>query len=345
MTNQKKHGSKKEPIKYIDVCEECYRMEKKIDHIEARGSKFCPRHQCPVTGASGIKCSIKKKSPEELCSFHFVPVCNVAACKSRAFDNTPHCEAHSCSTRGCKKLAKPGEGWDYCNDHKCSDPDCQLPRKRILEKGALVRQSFCRKHECQTKSCTARKVTEKNYCASHCCTIESCPDERQGEPLGPLCLEHYNEKIGTDAVKNAEKAAKEKAEKELEKEKERTEKETKKAAEKRRKREEEEVLSEQSREDRRRRRFEKSPSGSSGTSYHDSSPPRSRGSDRPRVTTEKKYYFEEDDWEDDEAYRSGSSTGPGERYAGFARRRASASGLRDEYFRPAYGRGAYKPGW
>jgi hypothetical protein len=86
MTNQKKHGSKKEPIKYIDVCEECYRMEKKIDHIEARGSKFCPRRnvvvpladlfdvdvvadQCPVTGASGIKCSIKKKSPEELCSF------------------------------------------------------------------------------------------------------------------------------------------------------------------------------------------------------------------------------------------------------------------------------------
>jgi hypothetical protein len=43
MTNQKKHGSKKEPIKYIDVCEECYRIEKKIDHIEARGSKFCPR--------------------------------------------------------------------------------------------------------------------------------------------------------------------------------------------------------------------------------------------------------------------------------------------------------------
>jgi hypothetical protein len=102
------------------------------------------------------------------------------------------------------------------------------------------------------------------------------------------------------------------------------------------------MLSEQ---DRRRRRFEKSPSGSSGTSYHDSSPPRSRGSDRPRVTREKKYYFEEDDWEDDEAYRSGSSIGPGERYAGFARRRASASGLRDEYFRTAYGRGAHKPGW
>ncbi len=43
MTNYKKHGSKKEPIKYIDVCEECYMMEKKVDHIEARGSKFCPK--------------------------------------------------------------------------------------------------------------------------------------------------------------------------------------------------------------------------------------------------------------------------------------------------------------
>lgn len=43
MTNHKKHGSKKEPIKYIDVCEECYNMERRIDHIEARGSKFCPK--------------------------------------------------------------------------------------------------------------------------------------------------------------------------------------------------------------------------------------------------------------------------------------------------------------
>lgn len=43
MTNQKKHGSK--PIKYIDVCEDCYRMEKKIDHIEARGSKFCTKRK------------------------------------------------------------------------------------------------------------------------------------------------------------------------------------------------------------------------------------------------------------------------------------------------------------
>jgi hypothetical protein len=190
-----------------------------------------------------------------------------------------------------------------------------------------------------------------------CCTTDACPQERQGEPLGSLCLERkslpylpflsnllqstktanteyppdYNEKIGTDAVEKAEKATKEKVEKEA-----------KKAAEKRRKKEEEEVLSEQSREDRRRKRFDTSPSGSSGASYH--SPPRSRGSDRPRVTREKNYYYE-DDWEDDEAYRSSSSTGPGERYAGFARRRASSSGLRDEYIRAAYGRGAHKAGW
>ncbi|KAN0104239.1 hypothetical protein V8E51_009984 [Hyaloscypha variabilis] len=342
MTNYKKHGSKKEPIRYIDVCEECYMMEKKVDHIEARGSKFCPKHQCPVIGASGIKCSIKKKSQDERCSFHFVPVCNVTGCKNKAFDNTPHCEAHSCSSRGCKKAAKPGEGWDFCNDHKCSDPDCQLPRKRILEKGILIKQPFCRKHECETKSCKARKAGEKNYCASHCCTVDDCPDERQGEPLGTLCLDHYKEEIGKDAVKNAEKIAKEKAEKE----KEKAEKEAKKAAEKRRKKEEEEVLSEQSREDRRRRRYEKSPAGSSGLSYHDLSPPRSRGSDRPRVTREKKYYYEED-WEDDEAYRSSSSTGPGlgDRYAGFARRRASSGRLGDEYFRAAYGGGAHKAGW
>jgi hypothetical protein len=152
----------------------------------------------------------------------------------------------------------------------------------------------------------------------------------------------YKEEIGKDAVKNAEKIAKEKAEKE----KGKAEKEAKKAAEKRRKKEEEEVLSEQSREDRRRRRYEKSPAGSSGLSYHDLSPPRSRGSDRPRVTREKKYYYEED-WEDDEAYRSSSSTGPGlgDRYAGFARRRASSGRLGDEYFRAAYGGGAHKAGW
>ncbi len=84
MTNQRKHGTK--PIKYIDVCEECYRMEKQIDHIEARGSKFCARRtlwsspvmradadilldQCPMTGAGGIKCSMKKKTAELRCSF------------------------------------------------------------------------------------------------------------------------------------------------------------------------------------------------------------------------------------------------------------------------------------
>jgi hypothetical protein len=157
----------------------------------------------------------------------------------------------------------------------------------------------------------------------------------------------YNEKVGKDAVKNAEKTAKEKAEKEkAEKEKEKGEKEAKKAAEKRRKKEEGELLSEQSREDRRRRRYEGSPSGSSGTSYD--SPPRSRGSDRSKVTKEKKYYYEPDwDWEEDEAYRSSSSTGPGsgERYPGHARRRVSLGGLRDEYMRAAYGRGAHKGGW
>jgi len=154
-------------------------------------------------------------------------------------------------------------------------------------------------------------------------------------------ISDYKEEIGKDAVKNAERLAKEKAEKE----KEKSEKEAKKAAEKRRKKEEEEVLSEQSREDRRRRRHEKSPSGSSGLSYHDLSPPRSRGSDRPRVTREKKYYYE--DWEDDEAYRSSSSTGPGsgDRYAGFSRRRASAAGLGDDYFYATYGSGAHKAGW
>lgn len=331
MTNQKRYNSKS--VKYIDVCEECYRIEKKIDHIEARGSKFCTKHQCPVTGASGIKCSIRKKPQDERCSFHFVPVCNVPACKKEAFDNTLHCEAHSCSTRGCKRAAKPAEGWDFCDAHKCSELDCQLARKRVLEKGNLVLQPFCRKHECQTKSCKARKAADKNYCVEHCCTIETCPDERQGEPLGSLCLEHYNKKIGTDAVRLAEKEAKEKAEKEA-----------KAATEKRRKKEEEEVLSEQSREERRRKRYESSPSGSSGASYP--SPPRSRGSDRPRVMREKKYYYEED-WEDDEAYRSSSSTGPGERYAGFARRRrtGSTAGLRDEYLRGGYGRGAHKGGW
>jgi hypothetical protein len=237
---------------------------------------------------------------------------------------------------------------------------------------SLRSRLIIRLDECQTKSCTERKAADKNYCASRnsphisvirreltvldCCTIETCADERQGEPLGSLCLERmsllssiqfppsskkswsedanhitdYNEKIGADAIKNAEKEA------------EKAEKEAKKAAEKRRKKKEEEVLSEQSREDRRRKRFETSPSGSSGVSYH--SPPRSRGSDRPRVTREKKYYYE-DDWEDDEAYRSSSSTGPGDRYAGFARRRASSSGLRDEYIRAAYGRGSHKAGW
>lgn len=143
-------------------------------------------------------------------------------------------------------------------------------------------------------------------------------------------------------MKNAEKAAKEKAEKEA---KEKAEKEAKKAAEKRRKKEEEEVLSEQSYEDRRRRyRGEHSPSNRSGSSYH--SPPRSRGSDGSRVTREKRYYFEEDDW-DDEAYRSSSSTGPGsgERYPGHARRRASSSGLRGDFYGAAYGRGSHKAGW
>jgi hypothetical protein len=156
----------------------------------------------------------------------------------------------------------------------------------------------------------------------------------------------YNEKIGTDAVKNAERIAKEKAEKEAEK----AEKEAKKAAEKRRKKEEEDALSEQSRADRRRRRHESSPSGSSGISYN--SPPRSRGSDGPRVTREKKYYYEPDwdwDWEEDEAYRSSSSTGPGlregERYLGHPRRRVSLGGLRDGYVRAAYARGAHKAGW
>ncbi len=135
-------------------------------------------------------------------------------------------------------------------------------------------------------------------------------------------------------MKNAAKAAKEKADKEA-----------KKAAEKRRKKEEEEVLSEQSWEDRRRQyRESRSPSDRSGTSFH--SPPRSRGSDGPRVTREKRYHFEEDDY-DDEAYRSSSSIGPGERYAGYARvRRASSSGgLRGDYFGAAYGRGAHKAGW
>ena len=67
--------------------------------------------QCPVIGASGIKCSIKKKSQDERCSFRmlsatiqqlsltgyldFVPVCNVTGCKNKAFDNTPHCEART----------------------------------------------------------------------------------------------------------------------------------------------------------------------------------------------------------------------------------------------------------
>jgi hypothetical protein len=94
-----------------------------------------------------------------------------------------------------------------------------------------------------------------------------------------------NEKISTDAVKNAEKIAKEKADEEKEK---------------------------------------------------------AEG----RVTAEKRYYFEEDDWEDDEAYLSGSSIGPGERYAGLPRRRAS--NLRCHLsvdYRGAYGNGAYKPDW
>ena len=47
MTNPKKHSSK--PIKYIDVCEDCYRIEKITDHIEARGSKFCPRRTSSPT--------------------------------------------------------------------------------------------------------------------------------------------------------------------------------------------------------------------------------------------------------------------------------------------------------
>lgn len=68
------------------MCEECYRMENKIDHIEARGSKFCTKRmltsyplmstdadvsldQCPVTGTGGIKCSMKKKAAEAWCSF------------------------------------------------------------------------------------------------------------------------------------------------------------------------------------------------------------------------------------------------------------------------------------
>ncbi len=66
------------------------------------------------------------------------------------------------------------------------------------------------------------------------------------------------------------------------------------------------------------------------------------------MTKEKKYYYEPDwEWEDDEAYRSSGSTGgaSGERYPGYARRRVSLGGLRDEYMRSAYGRGAHKAGW
>jgi hypothetical protein len=67
----------------------------------------------------------------------------------------------------------------------------------------------------------------------------------------------------------------------------------------------------------------------------------------PRVRKEKKYYYEPDwEWEDDEAYRSSGDTRPGsgERYPGYARR-GSLGGLRDEYMRSAYGRGAHKAGW
>lgn len=66
-------------------------MEKQIDHIEARGSKFCARRtfwsypmmhadadvlldQCPMTGAGGIKCSMKKKAAELRCSFRKNPI-------------------------------------------------------------------------------------------------------------------------------------------------------------------------------------------------------------------------------------------------------------------------------
>lgn len=66
------------------------------------------------------------------------------------------------------------------------------------------------------------------------------------------------------------------------------------------------------------------------------------------MTKEKKYYYEPDwEWEDDEAYRSSGSAGAGsgERYPGYARRRVSSGGLRDEYTRSAYGRGAHKAGW
>jgi hypothetical protein len=83
------------------VCEDCYRIEKRIDHIEARGSKFCTKRtlppcslihadtdvdadQCPATAASGIKCSIRKKVSEERCSFRklIVPILNVAVADS-----------------------------------------------------------------------------------------------------------------------------------------------------------------------------------------------------------------------------------------------------------------------
>jgi len=93
-----------------------------------------------------------------------------------------------------------------------------------------------------------------------------------------------NEKISTDAVKNAEKIAKEKADKEKEK---------------------------------------------------------AEG----RVTAEKRYYFEKDDWEDVEAYLSESSIGPGERYAGFPRRRVIKCNLSVDHYRAAYRIGAWKPDW
>ncbi|CAL3969853.1 unnamed protein product [Diplocarpon coronariae] len=104
----------------------------------------------------------------------------------------------------CPNYAQPGQGIDYCDDHKCPDIACRSVKKRYELGETLKWAVFCRDHECQTPSCEAKKLQGKNHCQSHCCNMKSCTSALFPRLPIRFCLAHYEKLVAQRAASQRE---------------------------------------------------------------------------------------------------------------------------------------------
>ncbi|KAK2626340.1 hypothetical protein QTJ16_004602 [Diplocarpon rosae] len=187
------------------ICEDCERIYRKNRHTDL--ARYCQQHLCPVF-KDGIPCHVRKSKHQPRCERHLLPLspppkCNADGCQL-LLEKSLHCPIHSCTFTDCPNYARPGQGIDYCDDHKCPDIACRSVKKRY-ELGDILKWAvFCRAHECQTPTCEAKKLEGKDYCQSHCCNMKSCPNALLPHLPVPFCIAHYEKLVEQRAASQRE---------------------------------------------------------------------------------------------------------------------------------------------